>query len=68
LNERRGLDHGDSSEDLLRVALVASGPDFRKGKVVRDAVESIDVCPTIAKIFGAPAESARGKVLKGLFA
>ncbi|MCI0586613.1 MAG: hypothetical protein L0323_07215 [Planctomycetes bacterium] len=68
LNERRGLDHGDASESLLRIALVASGPDFRKGKVVKEAVESIDVCPTIAKIFGVPAESARGKVLKGLFA
>ncbi|HET6202623.1 MAG TPA: hypothetical protein VFI25_07450 [Planctomycetota bacterium] len=68
LNPRRGLDHGDASEDLLRIALVASGPDFRKGKIVKDAVESIDVCPTIAKIFGVPAESARGKVLKGLLA
>jgi hypothetical protein len=68
LNERRGLDHGDGSEDLLRVALIASGPDFRRGKIVSEAVASIDVCPTIGKILGARTEAARGKVLKGLFA
>ena len=68
LNERRGLDHGDGSEDLLKIGLVAAGPDFRKGKVAKDDVESIDVCPTIAKLFGVEASAARGKVLKGLFA
>jgi hypothetical protein len=68
LNERRGLDHGDDSPELHQVALVAAGPDFRQGKVSTSEVESIDVCPTIAGLFGAHTGAARGRQLPGLFA
>jgi len=64
LNERRGLDHGDGSEELLRVGLVAWGPDFRRGRVATDAVKSIDVCPTIGKLFGVRTDAARGTALR----
>ncbi len=68
LNERRGLDHGDGSDDLLKVATVAWGPDFSKGKEVSREVRSIDVCPTIADMFGVRATMAQGGVLPQLFA
>lgn len=52
LNERNGLDHGDGSKELLEVFLVAAGPDFKRNRVVRDEIRSIDVCPTILQMFG----------------
>jgi len=68
LNLRRGLDHGDDSRELREVALVAWGPDFRRGRTVDQAVRSIDVMPTVATMFGVAAGSARGSPLPGLFA
>ncbi|MEM9801200.1 MAG: hypothetical protein AAGA20_12815 [Planctomycetota bacterium] len=68
LNTRRGLDHGDGSEDLRFVHGVAWGPDFRRGKVVRDDRRTVDFTPTIAHLFGADAKHARGSVLREIFA
>ncbi len=68
LNTRRGLDHGDGSDDLHKVQTVAWGPDFRSGKVVTKEVQSIDVCPTIADMFGVRPSMARGGKLPNLFA
>lgn len=66
LNQRRGLDHGDGSDDLRFVTTVCVGPEFRRGAVVSSEVRSIDVCPTICDLFGADAKRARGKGLPGL--
>ena len=68
LNARRGLDHGDGSEDLNYVTILAWGPDFKKGVVNKDTVRTIDVTPTICGMFGAEAALARGSRLPGLFA
>jgi len=68
LNERRGLDHGDSSDELHKIALVAAGPDFKRGRVSTSEVASIDVCPTIAGLFGVRASTSRGGQLPGLLA
>lgn len=68
LNLRRGLDHGDDSAELHKVALVGWGPDFRKGKVVAQEVASVDVCSTLGKMFGVATGTARGQALPGLFA
>ena len=68
LNARRGLDHGDGSEDLNYVSCVAWGPDFKRGSVVRDVVRTIDVTPTICDLLGAPAVHARGGRMPGLLA
>jgi hypothetical protein len=68
LNLRRGLDHGDDSDELHKVALLAWGPDFRKGNVSSSEVRSLDVAPTIASMFGVSPASARGSVLPDLFA
>ena len=58
----------DDSDELHKVALVAWGPDFRRGRVVNQEVRSLDVMPTVAGLFGAPAGSARGTSLTGLLA
>lgn len=67
-NARRGLDHGDTSKELLQVASVAWGPDFRRGREESREVSSIDVAPTIASLFGARLGPRTGTVLPGLFA
>ncbi len=67
LNERNGLDHGDGSEDLRKVFLIAAGPDFKSGKTIAKPLDSFDVCPTIAQIFSTDPDEARGKAMKALF-
>ena len=67
LNSRRGLDHGDGSDDLNYVSAVCWGPDFAKGRVVNDDVRAIDVCPTVCDLMGAPAPKSKGKRLPRLF-
>ncbi|TDJ69346.1 MAG: twin-arginine translocation signal domain-containing protein [Planctomycetota bacterium] len=68
LNARRGLDHGDGSDDLNYVSCVAWGPDFKRGAVVRDVVRTIDVTPTICDLLGASARHSRGGRMPGLYA
>lgn len=68
LNSRRGLDHGDGSDDLAYVSCIAWGPDFRRGAVVNEDVRVIDVAPTVCDLFGARARSSAAKKLPGLYA
>lgn len=68
LNERNGLDHGDGSEDLGKVAMVAWGPEIRAGKVVKDGYKTTDVCPTICSMFGVRPAYAKGRVMRGILA
>jgi uncharacterized protein (DUF1501 family) len=68
LNERNGLDHGDGSEELGKVALVAAGPDFKSGRTVKDTVRTIDICPTVAHLLGVETPYATGKVIRSLLA
>jgi hypothetical protein len=68
LNQRNGLDHGDGSPELQRIACVAAGPDIKMaGKPIDAECQSIDVCPTVCKLLGVEASLARGKVLPRLF-
>jgi hypothetical protein len=62
LNMRRGLDHGDGSDDLRFVHGVAWGPDFKRNLVVKDDRKTIDFTPTIAQVFGANARMAKGSL------
>ena len=66
LNQRNGLDHGDGSEELGRVACVAAGPRVAKGKVVSRMVESIDVVPTMGALMGLKTEHSKGKPLSAI--
>lgn len=67
LNSRRGLDHGDGSEDLSHVTCVAWGPDFKRRSIVQEEVGVVDVTPTVCELFGAKARLSRGKRLPGLY-
>lgn len=68
LNSRRGLDHGDGSDDLRQVTLVCWGQDFRRGVTVQEEVRTIDVCNTLCDHLGANPRYARGKRLPRLMA
>jgi hypothetical protein len=68
LNARRGLDHGDGSDDLNYVTCTAWGPDFRRGSVVQEDVRTIDLAPTVCDLLGAEARFAKGRRLPRLYA
>ncbi len=69
LNERNGLDHGDGSDCLRKVFLVAAGPDFVKDKVITREFATHDVCPTAMSLFGLkPGNMVGGKRIADLFA
>jgi hypothetical protein len=66
LNSRRGLDHGDGSDDLTHVSLVCWGPGLRRGETVQEEVRTIDVCISVCDLLGAEPRYARGKRLPRL--
>jgi hypothetical protein len=66
LNQRNGLDHGDGSEDLGRVACVAAGPGLAKGRTYDRLVDSIDVAPTLGALMGLKTEHSRGKPIAAI--
>jgi len=68
LNQRNGLDHGDNSPDLRKVAMVAAGPDFKAGKTISTDFKSVDVTPTACELMGVESEHAKGRVMRELFA
>lgn len=68
LNARRGLDHGDGTDDLNYVTCLGWGPDFKRGIVLKEDVQVIDVAPTVCEMLGAKARMSNGKRLSGLFA
>jgi hypothetical protein len=68
LNSRRGLDHGDGSDDFKYVTMVCAGPDFRKGEVVNEEVRTIDLCTAACDLLGVEARYARGGRLPRLLA
>jgi len=68
LNSRRGLDHGDGSDDLNYVSLVCAGPEYCRGETVQEDVRTIDVCTTVCGLMGAEPRYARGKRLPRLMA
>jgi hypothetical protein len=68
LNQRNGLDHGDGSEDLGRVACVAAGPRIAKGKTYARPVDSVDIAPTLGYLMGLKTEHSKGKPVAGILA
>lgn len=68
LNQRNGLDHGDNSPELLKVGMVAAGPDFKQGKTITADLRSVDVTPTACELLGADSALAKGRVMSELFA
>jgi len=69
LNERNGLDHGDDSDAMRKVFLIAAGPEFRSNRIVRRDIRTIDVCPTVYRLFsGKPLRDVAGKPIGDLLA
>ncbi len=66
LNSRRGLDHGDASDNLNYVSIIAWGAGLRRRVTVQEEVHAVDVCPTICHLLGADARRARGRPLPKL--
>lgn len=66
LNSRRGLDHGDGSDDLNFVSLVAWGAGIAKGRTVVSDVQTIDVCPSICALLGVDPRYSKGHKLPKL--
>jgi hypothetical protein len=66
LNSRRGLDHGDGSDDLNYVSIVGWGAGIAKGRTVREDVRTIDVCASICGMLGANPRYAKGRKLPKL--
>lgn len=52
LNRFNGLDHGDGSSDLNRVALHVRGPGIPAGLRVDDPVRTVDLTPTVCAMLG----------------
>ena len=69
LNQRNGLDHGDGSDSLRKVFLIAAGPDFKSNKVVSKGIQTLDVCPTVMALFSNKKPTyATAKVITDAFA
>lgn len=68
LNSRRGLDHGDGSDELEYVSAVAWGPDFARKRVIEDDVQAVDMCPTVCELLGASSPHSKAKRLPRLYA
>ncbi len=59
LNSRRGLDHGDGSDELNYVTCLCAGPDMQRGLIVKDEVSVVDVAPTVCDLLGAKGRGGR---------
>lgn len=68
LNSRRGLDHGDGSDDLRLVTTTFAGPAFKRRVLLDTEIRAIDICPTVTSLFGTSAPHARGKRLTRVLA
>ncbi len=69
LNERNGLDHGDGSDELRKVFMIAAGPDFKRGAVIKKDCRTIDAAPTIYSLFSKkPMPRTEARVLREIFA
>jgi arylsulfatase A-like enzyme len=59
--------HGSSSPYDIRIRMIASGPDFKRGSKSRVPSGNIDIAPTLCHLFGLkPAPSMSGRVLTEL--
>ncbi len=67
LNERNGLDHGDGSDAMKTVFLIAAGPDFAQGVVQDKEIRTIDIAPTILSLLQKrPSLRTAGRKIAGL--
>jgi arylsulfatase A-like enzyme len=63
-NSRVTSDHGSMSPWTIRNTLLAWGPDFKRGVVVRVPAGNVDVTPTILALGGLDTRGLDGRVLR----
>ena len=69
LNQRNGLDHGDGSDSLRKVFMIAAGPDFKSNKVSTKEISTMSVCPTVMALFTKKKPKlASASIIKAAFA
>ena len=69
LNQRNGLDHGDQSDEMRKVFLIAAGPDFKTNKIITKETQTLSVCPTVLSLFSkVKPKFATASVIKDAFA
>ena len=69
LNQRNGLDHGDGSDCLRKVWMIAAGPDFKTNKVIKKEIQTMAVCPPVMSLFTRKSPRfASASIIKDAFA
>ncbi len=61
------ISHGDNCEGCRHINLFASGPDFKKGKIVNTLRSLVDISETIAELMKFKIPNSTGKVMRELF-
>lgn len=61
-------EHGDGCEGCRQIYMIGLGPDFKKGVVVTEEYEQIDISATIAHIMKFEMPTSEGRVIAPLFA
>jgi len=67
VNDHGHLHHSYGFYYTHRVASVFWGPDFNQGIDKKTVIRSVDMAPTLARVFGVKATYAEGRVVPGLF-
>ena len=60
------MEHGDACQGCRHISLLALGPDFRKGRTVKDTCTLVDVPSTVARMLGIPFTQGQGKPIEAL--
>lgn len=55
--------HGDSCEGCRHIMLLAMGPQFRAGAVIREKHAQIDIAPTVGRLLGFAVPGSEGESL-----
>ena len=63
----RGARRRQVSSQRGTLAMIAVAPEFKRGKVVTAGVQTLEVCPTICRLFQARTILARAKTLRAAF-
>ena len=61
------INHGDNCNGCRHIELFAIGPDFKKGAVIHNTYEQIDIAATVNYIMNLGMTTGKGKVITDLF-
>ncbi|MBF9238036.1 sulfatase-like hydrolase/transferase [Hymenobacter sp. BT683] len=61
------VEHGDGCEGCRHISLLALGPDFKKGRTIKEPHTLLDIPSTVAYLLGFPFAQGQGKPIEALF-